>query len=319
MATQTNTSMYKLNHTMLRVKDPKASVKFYEDNFGMRVINQMKFEEAKFTLYFLAFDSPGAASPGNHWTDRESVLELTHNWGTENDPEYSVSNGNLILSLRFGHICFSVDNLEGACKMLEENGVHFQQKLGYELHNNTAAFALDPDSYWVKIIGQPSCQRESKTTNIGTYRFNHTMIRVKDPQKSLQFYRSVLGMSLLNTIENTDERYNVYSLGYRHEYDNSSKKLSTREGLVELTWNYGTEKESNFQYHNGNANPQGFGHLCVSVDDLNAACARFEELNVNWKKRLTDGRMQSVAFILDPDEYWIEVIQNEKLKKNAHW
>jgi hypothetical protein len=41
----------------------------------------------------------------------------------------------------------------------------------------------------------------------------------------------------------------------------------------------------------------------ISVDDLDAACKRFEDLGVNWKKRLTDGRMKSVAFVLDPDNY----------------
>jgi hypothetical protein len=41
--------------------------------------------------------------------------------------------------------------------------------------------------------------------------------------------------------------------------------------------------------------------LGVSVDDLDAACSRFEEKKVNWKKRLTDGRMKNVAFVLDPD------------------
>jgi hypothetical protein len=40
------------------------------------------------------------------------------------------------------------------------------------------------------------------------------------------------------------------------------------------------------------------GHTCVSVDDLDAACKRFEDMNVSWKKRLTDGRMKNVAFIL---------------------
>lgn len=52
--------------------------------------------------------------------------------------------------------------------------------------------------------------------------------------------------------------------------------------------------------------------LGVSVDNLDAACERFESLNVNWKKRLTDGRMKNVAFVLDPDNYWVEIIQNEK-------
>lgn len=54
----------------------------------------MDFEESKFSLYFLACDSPQAESHGKHWTDREGVLELTHNYGTENDPNYKVANGN---------------------------------------------------------------------------------------------------------------------------------------------------------------------------------------------------------------------------------
>lgn len=57
----------------------------------------------------------------------------------------------------------------------------------------------------------------------------------------------------------------------------------------------------------------------VSVDDLGAACKRFEDKKVNWKKRLTDGRMKNVAFVLDPDGYWIEVIQNETTKRSSNW
>jgi lactoylglutathione lyase len=53
-------------------------------------------------------------------------------------------------------------------------------------------------------------------------------------------------------------------------------------------------------------------NLGVSVDNIDAACKRFEDLNVSWKKRLTDGRMKNVAFLLDPDGYWIELVQNEK-------
>ena len=57
----------------------------------------------------------------------------------------------------------------------------------------------------------------------------------------------------------------------------------------------------------------------VSVDDLQAACQRFESLQVDFKKRLTDGRMHNVAFLLDPDGYWIEVIQNERIKRTSNW
>ena len=59
-------------------------------------------------------------------------------------------------------------------------------------------------------------------------------------------------------------------------------------------------------------------YLGVAVDDLTAACSRFESLNVDWKKRLTDGRMRNIAFIFDPDGYWIEVVQNEALKRTSN-
>jgi len=319
MAYSTNTSLYKMNHTMLRVKDPNASVKFYTDNFGMKVINKLDFEDAKFSLYFLAFDSPKAESAGNHWTDRESVLELTHNHGTENDPDYKVASGNSDPGRGFGHICFSVDNLEAACSRLESNSVRFQKKLSDGAMRDIA-FVLDPDGYWVEIIGQADSDPEAKTTDLETYRFNHTMIRVKNVEKSLYFYRCILGMSLLRTMEIPDSGFNLYFLGYRRQGESGEvtrEQLAGREGLVELTWNYGTEADPKFAYHNGNTDPRGFGNICISVDSLQDACARFEDLSVDWKKRLTDGRMKTVAFILDPDNYWIEVIQNASLKNSG--
>jgi lactoylglutathione lyase len=90
------------------------------------------------------------------------------------------------------------------------------------------------------------------------------MIRVKDIEKSLKFYQETLGMSLLRTHEAAAAGFNLYFLGYpeakRGPLD--PKTLSHHEGLLELTWNYGTEKDENFSYHNGNNEPQGFGHIC---------------------------------------------------------
>lgn len=59
--------------------------------------------------------------------------------------------------------------------------------------------------------------------------------------------------------------------------------------------------------------------LGIAVDDLQGACDRFESLKVNFKKRLTDGMMKNIAFVLDPDGYWIEVIQNERIKRTSNW
>ncbi|KAG4219559.1 hypothetical protein PC116_g31961 [Phytophthora cactorum] len=140
------------------------------------------------------------------------------------------------------------------------------------------------------------------------------MIRVKDAEKSLKFYQDVLGMKLFRTVEQAAAKFNLYFLGYPGPGESVPEDGFTAdyEGLLELTWNYGTEKDENFKYHDGNSEPQGFGHICVSVDNLDAACSRFEALNVNWKKRLTDGRMKNVAFLLDPDGYWVEIVQNER-------
>ncbi|EOD47187.1 putative lactoylglutathione lyase protein [Neofusicoccum parvum UCRNP2] len=319
----TDPSKYKLNHSMLRVKDPKRSVQFYEF-LGMKLINKLENPDAKFDLYFLAYDSPKAASHGNHWTDREGIVELTHNYGTENDPEYKIVNGNTEPHKGFGHLCISVDNIQAACQRLEDAGYKFQKKLtdGRMRH---IAFALDPDGYWVEIIGQKPLEATEnvKETDVETYRMNHTMIRVKDPEKSLSFYQDIFGMNLKRVSENKDAKFNLYFLGYGapapDQSANGVNPVADREGLLELTWNYGTENDANFKYHNGNDQPQGFGHICVVVDDLEAACARFEEKGVNWKKRLTDGRMKNIAFVLDPDSYWIEVVQNEKLKQRANW
>lgn len=152
---------------------------------------------------------------------------------------------------------------------------------------------------------------------------NHTMIRVKDIEKTLKFYQDIMGMELKKTSENKEAGFNLYFLGYGPPAPKSSANgvnpVADREGLLELTWNYGTENDPNFKYHNGNDEPQGFGHIAISVDDLDAACKRFEEKGVNWKKRLTDGRMKNVAFVLDPDNYWIEVIQNERLKPGSKY
>ncbi|KAK3902683.1 Lactoylglutathione lyase [Staphylotrichum tortipilum] len=322
MASTTDTKNYKFNHSMLRVKDPKESVKFYSF-LGMSLLKKLEFPDAKFDLYFLGFDSPKAVSAGNNLWDREGLIELTHNYGTENDPEYKINNGNVEPHRGFGHTCVSVDNLQAACARLEEAGYKFQKKLtdGRMRH---IAFVLDPDGYWVELIGQKPVEETEgvTTTDLETYRMNHTMLRVKDAEKSLAFYRDLLGMTLFRTHEAPAAAFNLYFLGYPGASAAPGAGVgppAEREGLLELTWNYGTEKDEAFSYHNGNAEPQGFGHICVSVDNLEAACARLEGLNVAWKKRLTDGRMKNVAFVLDPDGYWVELVQNERFTGKANF
>ena len=78
---------------MMRVKDPQRSVEFYKF-LGLSLVNKIDMPEWKFCNYFLAYNGPASLQGDRHWTDRNAVLELTHNYGTENDPNYSVVNGN---------------------------------------------------------------------------------------------------------------------------------------------------------------------------------------------------------------------------------
>jgi len=146
------------------------------------------------------------------------------------------------------------------------------------------------------------------------YTFNHTMIRVKDIQKSLDFYTKTLGFTLIDT-----RNYNGFSL-YFLIYLNKNDQIPTdinvkrlwlakRSGVLELTYNHDSEN-SNITYHNGNSEPRGFGHICISVPDLKKACKRFNEENIPFQKQLHEGNMSNLAFIRDPDGYWIEIISN---------
>lgn len=236
---KTDPSTYKFNHTMIRVKDPKASVKFYE-TLGMSLINKIEQPEAKFDLYFMGYNGAKSVSGSNHWSDREGLIELTHNYGSEDKEGQVYHNGNKD-PRGFGHTCVSVDNLQAACDKLEHAGYKFQKKLTDGRMRNIA-FALDPDEYWVEIIGQKPYEetKDIKETDMGTYRMNHTMIRIKDPEKTLKFYQDVFGMRLLRTHEGGD--FNLYFLGYGppapEATANGVNPVSDREGLLEYVMSY---------------------------------------------------------------------------------
>ena len=89
-----------LNHSMLRVKDPAVSLDFYSRIMGMRVLRKLDFPEMKFSLYFLAVAELASSAPDQEgertaWTFSQSgILELTHNWGTESDPDFKYHDGN---------------------------------------------------------------------------------------------------------------------------------------------------------------------------------------------------------------------------------
>lgn len=154
------------------------------------------------------------------------------------------------------------------------------------------------------------------------YILSQTMLRIRDPEKSIPFYRDVLGMTLLRKFDVPPGKFSLYFFAYVHEGDEPVPEDPTENAIyvfrtkaaLELTHNWGTETDPNFPgYHSGNAEPRGFGHIGITVPDVYAACERFEKLGVEFQKRPDDGMMKGLAFIKDPDGYWIEILSAQRL------
>ncbi len=124
-------------------------------------------------------------------------------------------------------------------------------------------------------------------------RLLHTMLRVGDLERSIQFYRDVLNMKLLRRHDYPEGKFSLAFIGYGDEQDHA---------VLELTYNYGVEK-----YDMGNA----FGHMAIEVDDAYQACETVRK--AGGKVVREAGPMMHgttvIAFIEDPDGYKIEFIQ----------
>lgn len=130
-------------------------------------------------------------------------------------------------------------------------------------------------------------------------RLLHTMLRVGDLQRSINFYTNVLGMHLLRTSENPDYKYSLAFVGFDKE---------SKEAVIELTYNWGVER-----YEHGNA----FGHIALSVENAAAACDRIRNNggNVTREAGPVKGGSTVIAFVEDPDGYKIELIEEKDADK----
>ncbi|WP_337026155.1 lactoylglutathione lyase [Pantoea eucrina] len=126
-------------------------------------------------------------------------------------------------------------------------------------------------------------------------RLLHTMLRVGDLQRSIDFYTRVLGMRVLRQSENAEYKYTLAFVGYTEESEGA---------VIELTYNWGTEK-----YDLGNA----YGHIALGVDDVAATCERIRSAGgkVTREAGPVKGGSTIIAFVEDPDGYKIELIENK--------
>ena len=159
-----------------------------------------------------------------------------------------------------------------------------------------------------------------------SYVFNQTMLRIKDPVVSLDFYTRIIGMKLYRKLDFPEMEFTLYFLGMPADVDDNNVPQDdnarttwtfNQRAMLELTHNWGTENKENFSYHDGNKDPQGFGHIGFSVPDVYKASERFEKLGVNFIKKPDDGKMKGLAFITDPDGYWIEILQADMIEKTS--
>jgi lactoylglutathione lyase len=124
-------------------------------------------------------------------------------------------------------------------------------------------------------------------------RLLHTMLRVGDLPRSIEFYTKVMGMTLLRQSENTSQKYSLAFLGYGPNPEHAE---------LELTYNHGVTS-----YDMGTA----YGHLAVAVPDAYAACDRIRGAGgaVTREAGPVKGGTTVIAFVTDPDGYKIELIQ----------
>jgi len=126
-------------------------------------------------------------------------------------------------------------------------------------------------------------------------KFLHTMLRVGDMQRSVDFYTRVLGMRVLRTRDVPEYKYSLTFLGYGEGNAEGGAEL-------ELTYNYGVDR-----YEQGTA----FGHLALGVPDVAGACERIRSAGgkVTREAGPVKGGTTVIAFVEDPDGYKIELIE----------
>jgi lactoylglutathione lyase len=124
-------------------------------------------------------------------------------------------------------------------------------------------------------------------------RLLHTMLRVGDLQRSIDFYTKVMGMKLLRTTDRPEQKYSLAFVGF---------ESNPEQAEIELTYNYGVD-----HYELGSA----YGHIALGVADIYASCAaiRAGGGNITREPGPVKGGNTLIAFVTDPDGYKIELIQ----------
>jgi len=192
----------------------------------------------------------------------------------------------------FGHIAVNHPDVFALSRELATQGVDFKKKPD-EGRMKGLAFAYDPDRYWVEIVSRsqkyPFKQRQN---------FSQVMLRIKDPSKSIPFYRDLLQMSVVRELHFPKGKgdFSLYFMATLTEKEKAAQPdpksdaardfvKSLHNPTIELTHNHGTENEDGPVYHTGNTDSFGFGHIGFLVDDVYKTCDAMEKAGVKFHKK----------------------------------
>jgi lactoylglutathione lyase len=131
-ASDRDNAVMKYLHTMVRVHDLDASLKFYRDALGLQEVKRSEHEAGRFTLVYLA-------APG----DEDAQVELTYNWPDADGNAETYTGGR-----NFGHLAYAVDDIYAACQKLMDHGVTINRPP----RDGRMAFVRSPDGISIELL-----------------------------------------------------------------------------------------------------------------------------------------------------------------------
>lgn len=297
-------------HGMQRVKDGAKSKAFYCDLLGMTCVNEYKFDT--FSLIFLeSFTGAKVPEEGGKYvtTVGPAKLELTYNYGNENNPDFKMDNLDGKPNQGYKGLTFVCLDLPSLVETLKKAGVPLETR-------NKNQYATDPDGYKVMLLPAPG-QLKSPPALRNTLQALH--IRVTDLDRTEKFYTENLAMRTFarEAFEDDGKKGTILRMySSLPAVSPDTQLVDKNTGLPVFVLEFSqvdSEKTgSDFKYHNGNDQPQAYGHSAFLVSDLEGCCTELEAAGVQFKKRPSEGMMKTIAFIYDPDNYWIELVQLSK-------
>ncbi|GHU78889.1 hypothetical protein FACS1894191_0510 [Clostridia bacterium] len=263
-------------HAAFKVTDMKASLHFYCDIAGMKHAFDLKDKDGKPWIEYLSFGGG-------------QFVELFYGGEYTAEPAYDGKR------VGWHHYCFETKDMTGLAKRLYAEGLIKNETVDFGVDGNRSCWAHDPDGNAVEfiqyypespLVKDPPCSgRLSPGAGIA-----HIALRSKDWNKALGFYRDILGFQLQWTLEKDGKPVIYY--------------LLVRPGQIIELYDGSTEVLEPDQKR------AGFSHVCIEVEDINAAAAYIESKGVKLDsppKRGVDMNYQ--AWVTDPDGTRIELMQ----------